>query len=67
MDPYKLMAIIAMSHTLWIYVAVLATFWIDPGLLVLCSNKPLDHWPFRQQATKQPAVSPEVTYGGTKK
>ena len=46
---------------------LLTTFWLDPGLLILRSNKPLDHWPFRKQAAKQPAVSPEVTYGGTEK
>ena len=28
------------------------------------ATKPLDHWPFRQQATKQSIVSPEVTMGG---
>ena len=46
---------------------MLVAFWLDPGLLVVHSSKPLDHWPFRQQAVKQLAVSPEVTYGGTEK
>ena len=44
---------------------VLAAFWLDLSLLVLRSNKPLDRWPFQQQAVKQPAISPKVTYGGT--
>jgi hypothetical protein len=46
---------------------LLAAFWLDLGLPVLRSNKPLDHWPFWQQATKQPTISPEVTYGGIEK
>ena len=46
---------------------LLAAFWLDPGLLVLHNIKPLDHWPFRQQAAEQPAVSPQVTYGGVEK
>ena len=46
---------------------VLATYWLDPSILILHSNKPIDHWTFRQQAVKQPAVSLEVTYGGTEK
>ena len=25
---------------------------VDSGVLLLCSNKPLNHWPFRQQAAK---------------
>ena len=40
---------------------------LDLGFLILRNNKPLDHWPFREQVVKQPAVSPEVTYGGAKK
>ena len=40
---------------------------LDPGVLLLRNNKPLNHWPFQQQDAKQPAVSPEVTDGGTKK
>ena len=48
-------------------IKLLVAFWLYPGLLVLHSNKPLDHWPFQQQATKQPIVSPEVTYGGIEK
>ena len=47
--------------------SLLAAFWLDLGLLVLHNNKPLDHWPFRQQTVKQPAVSPEVTYVGVEK
>ena len=31
---------------------LLVAFWLDLGLLVLHSNKPLDHWPFWQQAAK---------------
>ena len=46
---------------------MLTAFWLDPGILILRSNKPLDHWPFRKEAVKQLAVSPEVTDGGTKK
>ena len=46
---------------------MLTAFGLDLGISLLRSNKPLDHWPFWQQAVKQPAVSPEVTYGGTKK
>ena len=46
---------------------LLTAFWLDSGILILRSNKPLDHWPFWQQAAKQPTASPEVTYGGTKK
>ena len=46
---------------------VLTAFWLDLGILILRSNKPLDHWPFRQQTAKQPTVSPEVTYGGAEK
>ena len=46
---------------------LLTAFWLYLGILILCNNKPLDHWPFRQQAAKQPEVSPEVTYGGTEK
>ena len=42
-------------------------FGLDPGFLLLRSNKPLNHWPFQQQVVKQPAVSPEVTDGGTEK
>ena len=53
----------------WLYWLknLLTAFWLDPGFLILHSNKPLDHWPFRQQAMKQHVVSPEVTYGGTEK
>ena len=51
----------------WWWHVVLTTFWLDPSNLILRSNKPLDHWPFWQQAAKQPIVSPEVTYKGTKK
>ena len=46
---------------------LLLAFWLDSGLLVLCSKKTLDHWPFQQQATWQPTISPKVTYGGTEK
>ena len=46
---------------------MLVAFRLDLGFLILRSNKPLDHWPFWKQATKQLAVSLEVTYGGTKK
>ena len=46
---------------------MLIAFWLDPGILILWSNKPFDHWPFQQQGVKKPAVSPEVTDGGTKK
>ena len=49
------------------FIGLLVAFWLDPGLLVLHSNKPLDRWPFRQQAMRQPVVSLEVTYGGIEK
>ena len=42
---------------------LLVAFWLDPSLLVLHSNKPLDHWPFQQKAARQLTVSLEVTYG----
>ena len=42
-------------------------FRVDSGVLLLRSNKPLNHWPFRQQAAKHPVVSPKVTDGGTGK
>ena len=46
---------------------LLTAFWLDLGILILCNNKPLSHWPFQQQAAKQPPVSPKVTDGGTEK
>ena len=46
---------------------LLTTFWLDPSIPIVCSNKPLNHWPFWKQAVKQSAVSPEVTDGGTEK
>lgn len=49
------------------YWSLLAIVGLDPGVLLLRSNKPLNHWPLRQQAAKQSAVSLEVTDGGTKK
>ena len=42
-------------------------FQVDPGVLLLRSNRSLNHWSFREQATKEPAVLLEVTDGGTKK
>ena len=29
---------------------------LDPSFVILRSNKPLDHWPFRQQGAKKPAI-----------
>ena len=42
-------------------------FLARPGYSYTVQQQPLDHWPFRQQAAKQPTVSPEVTYGGIEK
>ena len=46
---------------------IVGCFGVDPGVLLLRINKPLNHWPFRQQAMKHPAISPEVTNGGIEK
>ena len=46
---------------------MLTSFWLDPSILILHSNKPLDHWTFQQQAMKQPVVSSEMNYGGIEK
>jgi hypothetical protein len=46
---------------------LLAAFRVDLVVLLLCNNKPINHWPFWKQATAQPPVSPEVTDGGAKK
>jgi hypothetical protein len=41
-------------------------YWgLDLGFLLLHNKKPLNHWPFQQQATRKLAVSLEVTDGGT--